>query len=66
MPYVMAFHAAPKGAERFHFHVEFQPRVRAKNRLKYLAGVLWALREAGYDLPGARFWIRSTVPPGST
>ncbi len=32
--------------------------------LDYLAGVLWALREAGYDLPGARFWIRSTVPVG--
>ncbi len=38
MPYVMAFHAAPKGIERFHFHVEFQPRLRAKDRLKYLAG----------------------------
>ncbi len=38
MPYVMAFHAAPKGVERFHFHVEFQPRMRARDRLKYLAG----------------------------
>ncbi len=38
MPYVMAFHAAPKGVERFHFHVEFQPRLRARDRLKYLAG----------------------------
>jgi UDPglucose--hexose-1-phosphate uridylyltransferase len=38
MPYVMAFHAAPKGVEAFHFHVEFYPRLRAKDRQKFLAG----------------------------
>jgi UDPglucose--hexose-1-phosphate uridylyltransferase len=39
MPYIMALHAAPKGEERtFHFHVEFQPFMRAADRQKYLAG----------------------------
>lgn len=38
MPYVMVFHAAPKGDVPFHFHVEFHPRLRAANRYKYLAG----------------------------
>ncbi len=32
--------------------------------LDYLAGTLWALREAGFSLPGARFRIESTVPIG--
>ncbi len=32
--------------------------------LDYLAGVLWALGEAGYAVPGARFTVRSTVPVG--
>ncbi|AFV75896.1 galactose-1-phosphate uridylyltransferase, family 1 [Thermus oshimai JL-2] len=39
MPYVMLFHAAPKGEEaHFHFHVEFLPVLRDKGRRKYLAG----------------------------
>jgi UDPglucose--hexose-1-phosphate uridylyltransferase len=39
LPYVMALHAAPKGAEdRFHFHAEFYPLHRTADRLKYLAG----------------------------
>ncbi|WP_297861189.1 galactose-1-phosphate uridylyltransferase [Meiothermus sp.] len=39
MPYVMALHAAPKGAEAvFHFHVEFYPALRTADKLKYLAG----------------------------
>lgn len=33
--------------------------------LDYLAGVLWALREAGYRIPGARFWIQSSLPMGA-
>ncbi len=38
-PYVMALHAAPKGDEEtFHFHVEFYPRLRTADKLKYLAG----------------------------
>jgi galactokinase len=31
----------------------------------YVAGVVWALREAGYEVPGARLAIRSEVPVGS-
>ncbi len=39
LPYVMALHAAPKGAEEaFHFHVEFYPRMRTAGKLKFLAG----------------------------
>ncbi|MCS7057823.1 MAG: galactose-1-phosphate uridylyltransferase [Meiothermus sp.] len=39
MPYVMALHAAPKGAEAvFHFHIEFYPALRTADKLKYLAG----------------------------
>ncbi|WP_114312054.1 galactokinase [Thermus caldifontis] len=33
--------------------------------LDYLLGVVWALREAGYKVPGARFYIRSQVPMGA-
>lgn len=32
--------------------------------LDYLAGVLWALRQAGYPVDGARFYIRNTLPMG--
>src|SRR5262249_55517002 len=31
----------------------------------YVAGVVWSLREAGHDVPGARLAIRSEVPVGS-
>jgi galactokinase len=31
----------------------------------YIAGVVWALREAGYRVPGARLALRSEVPIGS-
>ncbi|WP_027894119.1 galactose-1-phosphate uridylyltransferase [Calidithermus chliarophilus] len=38
-PYIMVLHAAPKGEEeRFHFHVEFYPPLRSRDKLKYLAG----------------------------
>ncbi|WP_117238258.1 galactose-1-phosphate uridylyltransferase [Thermus sediminis] len=38
-PYVMVFHAAPLGEERtFHFHVEFYPPRRNRDKLKFLAG----------------------------
>lgn len=33
--------------------------------LDYLLGVVWALREAGYRVPGARFYVRSKVPIGA-
>jgi len=32
---------------------------------RYPAGVVWALREAGYDVPGARLDIHSEVPVGA-
>jgi galactokinase len=32
---------------------------------RYVAGVVWALREAGYLVPGARMAIRSEVPVGA-
>jgi len=40
-PYMMLFHQAPtKGQVRaFHFHLEFYPPHRSKEKLKYLAGV---------------------------
>lgn len=31
----------------------------------YVAGVVWALREAGYDVPGARLTISSDLPVGA-
>jgi galactokinase len=31
----------------------------------YVAGVIWALREAGHDIPGARLAIASDVPIGA-
>ncbi|MEN2981928.1 MAG: galactokinase [Thermus sp.] len=33
--------------------------------LDYLLGVVWALREAGHPVPGARFYVRSQVPLGA-
>lgn len=38
--YVMAFHQAPLGKERgYHFHIEFYPPHRQKDKLKHLAGI---------------------------
>ncbi|MHA1728148.1 MAG: galactose-1-phosphate uridylyltransferase [Promethearchaeota archaeon] len=42
MPYVMAHHNAPYNSGNinfFHYHIEIYPPYRAKNRIKYLAGV---------------------------
>ncbi|KIX84562.1 galactokinase [Thermus filiformis] len=33
--------------------------------LDYLAGVVWALRQAGYPVGGARFYVKSTLPMGA-
>ncbi|GAA6761977.1 MULTISPECIES: galactokinase [Thermus] len=33
--------------------------------LDYLLGVVWALREAGHPVPGARFYVKSQVPMGA-
>jgi UDPglucose--hexose-1-phosphate uridylyltransferase len=40
LPYVMAMHQRPpgRGARHHHFHVEFYPPNRTKDKLKYLAG----------------------------
>jgi len=38
MPYVLSLRAAPRGVERFHFHVEIYPKRRSADKLKYLAG----------------------------
>jgi UDPglucose--hexose-1-phosphate uridylyltransferase len=42
LPYVMAMHQRPPGGDRegadHHFHVEFYPPNRSRDRLKYLAG----------------------------
>jgi UDPglucose--hexose-1-phosphate uridylyltransferase len=41
LPYIMALHQAPTKGDypHYHFHIEFYPRHRAANKLKYLAGV---------------------------
>src|SRR3954467_15368752 len=31
----------------------------------YVAGIVWALQDAGYDVPGARIALASEVPVGS-
>jgi UDPglucose--hexose-1-phosphate uridylyltransferase len=40
LPYVMAMHQRPpgRGHDQHHFHIEFYPPNRTKDRLKYLAG----------------------------
>ena len=40
MPYMMAMHQAPAGPvpAQAHLHVEFYPILRAREKLKYLAG----------------------------
>jgi UDPglucose--hexose-1-phosphate uridylyltransferase len=40
LPYVMAMHQKPpgRGAKHHHFHVEFYPPNRTRDKLKYLAG----------------------------
>lgn len=38
-PYVMLVYAAPKGMEEvFPFHIQFQPLLRAPNKMKFIAG----------------------------
>lgn len=41
MPYIMVLHQAPTDGQShgyYHFHIEFYPPYRTKNKLKYLAG----------------------------
>ncbi len=51
LPYIMFFHQAPcKGDhEYFHFHVEFYPVHRSKDKLKYAAGIEWGAWVFTYD-----------------
>ena len=42
LPYVMVMHQRPTDGgdhDHYHFHIEFYPPYRARDRLKYLAGV---------------------------
>ncbi|WP_027342587.1 galactokinase [Hamadaea tsunoensis] len=45
--------------------VEFDLSTKVDGWAAYVAGVVWALRDAGYDVPGARFTIASDVPLGA-
>ncbi|MCY0868145.1 MAG: galactose-1-phosphate uridylyltransferase [Desulfurococcus sp.] len=57
LPYMMAIHQAPCRGERelFHLHVEFYPVHRARDKLKYAAGVEWGGWVFTYDgLPEER------------
>jgi galactokinase len=44
---------------------ELRPGGRVEGWGRYVAGVVWALREAGYEVPGARLEISSDVPVGA-
>jgi len=52
MPYMMIFHQAPtdgKDYSYYHFHVEFYPILRDKDKLKYAAGIEWGAGTFTYD-----------------
>jgi UDPglucose--hexose-1-phosphate uridylyltransferase len=54
-PYVMAIHQRPTDGgsyDHYHFHIEFYPPLRSRNRLKYLAG----------SEIGAGMFINDTLP----
>ncbi|MER6591596.1 galactokinase, partial [Micromonospora purpureochromogenes] len=69
--------AAPQSGERWTVRSELSDEAvefgaaevdepgRVTGWAAYVAGVVWALREAGYDVPGARLAIASDVPVGS-
>jgi len=44
---------------------ELDPSAKVAGWAAYVTGVVWALREAGYDPPGATFTVDSTVPVGA-
>ena len=72
LPYFTQVEAA-KGEGRVEAYSEELRELRARplespaqgDFLDYLLGVVWALREAGYGVPGARFYVRSRVPIGA-
>jgi galactokinase len=45
--------------------ISFDLSARVPGWGAYVAGVVWALREAGFDVPGARMAITSDVPLGA-
>ncbi|MER7003349.1 galactokinase [Dactylosporangium sp. NPDC000555] len=45
--------------------VTFGPRDRVEGWASYVAGVVWALREAGHDVQGAALTVVSDVPLGA-
>lgn len=51
LPYMMVFHQKPcrASAEYFHFHIEFYPVHRERDKLKYAAGVEWGAWTFTYD-----------------
>ncbi|MEM4811043.1 MAG: galactose-1-phosphate uridylyltransferase, partial [Thermofilum sp.] len=50
LPYMMVFHQKPcRGYEGFHLHVEFYPVHRARDKLKYPAGIEWGAWVFTYD-----------------
>ncbi|MFI5911513.1 galactokinase [Dactylosporangium sp. NPDC051541] len=45
--------------------VTFGPGEKVEGWAAYVAGVVWALREAGHDVPGAELFVTSDVPSGA-
>lgn len=51
LPYMMIFHQKPckEEADYFHFHIEFYPVHRERDKLKYAAGIEWGAWTFTYD-----------------
>jgi galactokinase len=52
-------------SEQTHETVRFNAADRVTGWASYVAGVVWALRHAGHDVPGARLAVASDVPAGA-
>jgi UDPglucose--hexose-1-phosphate uridylyltransferase len=70
LPYIMAIHQQPTngtGKEYSHFHIEFYPPYRTKDKLKYLAGSELGVGTFSNDsLPEEKAQeLRNTPPEGS-
>jgi UDPglucose--hexose-1-phosphate uridylyltransferase len=69
LPYIMAIHQQPTngtGKEYSHFHIEFYPPYRTKDKLKYLAGSELGVGAFSNDsLPEEKAQeLRNTPPKG--
>jgi UDPglucose--hexose-1-phosphate uridylyltransferase len=69
LPYIMAIHQQPTngtGKEYSHFHIEFYPPYRTKDKLKYLAGSELGVGAFSNDsLPEEKAQeLRNTPPEG--